>query len=150
MEGEGGGGEAFHNYFLSLGEILLLAAVKAASWQLLWKGLKHKKGLVLLMGFGTSSQPLPIQLPRDSFFIMKTYTFSSSKTFDIGRMSSCPCLEEAVAMLLLVAPTKGTAVPGHLQHKLNGLTQRQEGKKWQEEKEEETSGISFPGVHTGS
>lgn len=40
------GEKAFHNCFLFFGEILLLAAVKAASWQLLWKGLKYKKCLV--------------------------------------------------------------------------------------------------------
>lgn len=141
----------FHNYFLSLGEILFLAAVKAASWQLLWKGLKHKKGLVLPMGFGTCSQPLPNHLPRNSFFIIKTHAFSSSKTSDTGGMSSCPHLAEAAALLPLVAPSKGTTVPGHPQHKLNGLIQRQEGERWQEdEEEEESSGISFPGVHIGS
>ena len=101
------------------------------------------------MGFGTCSQPLPKQLPRDSFFIIKTHIFTSSKTSDTGGMSSCPRLEEAAATLPLVAPTNGTAVPGHPQHKLNGLTQRQEGEKWQEE-EEESSSISFPGVHTGA
>lgn len=140
--------KAFHNYFLSLGEILLLAAVKAASWQLLWKGLNHK-GSVLPMDFGTCSQPLPNQLPGNSFFIIKTRTFRSSKTSDTGGMSSCPRLEEAAAMLSLVAPSKGTAVPGHPQHKLNGLTQRQDEEE-QEEEEEESSGISFPGVHAGS
>lgn len=46
----------------------LLAAVKAASWQLPWKALKHEKGLILLVGLGMCSQPLPSQLPQGSFF----------------------------------------------------------------------------------
>lgn len=63
-------------------------------------------------------------------------------------MSSCPHLEEASAMLPLVALTKGTPVRGHPQHKLKGLTQRQErGSSWQEE---EGSGISFSGVYLES
>lgn len=50
-------------------------------------------------------------------------------------------------MLPLVALTKGTPVPGHPQHKLKGLTQRQErGSSWQEE----GSGISFSGVYLES
>lgn len=50
---------------------------------------------------------------------------------------------------VLVAVSKGTAIPGHSQHKLSALTQRQEGESSGQE-EEESSGISFPGVHTGS
>lgn len=94
------------------------------------------------MGLGMCSQALPNHLARDSFSIVKTRMFSSSRTF--GRMSSYPRLEEAAALLPLVALTKGTPVPGRPQHKLKGLTQRQEGgSSWQEE---EGSGISFSGV----
>lgn len=86
------------------------------------------------------------------FFIRKTHTFSSSKTSDIGTMSSCPApVEEAGATLpgVLVAVSKGTAIPGHPQYELNALTQRQEGESSGQE-EEESLGISFPGVHTRS
>lgn len=94
------------------------------------------------MGLGMCSQALPNHLARDSFSIVKTRMFSSSRTS--GRMSSCPRLEVAAALLPLVALTKGTPVPGRPQHKLKGLTQRQEGgSSWQEE---EGSGISFSGV----
>lgn len=63
--------KAFHDCFLSLGAILLVAAVKAASWQLRWKGLKHKKGLGFPVGFGMCSQALPNTFPGTHFPLLE-------------------------------------------------------------------------------
>lgn len=103
---------------------------------------KTQKRLGLLSGLWDVLPGLASHLPRDSIAITKTHVVSSSRS--PGRMSNCPGLEEVAAMWPLVALTKGTPVPGHPQHKLKGLTQRQEwGSLWQEE---EGSGISFSGV----